>query len=249
MKNILIMLVMMFALPTMVRAVGIDLSVVDTNITTDEVARISVSISGAVDGGQVLISGLDNFEVVGQQSSQSIQAINGQTTQVQKNEITVKPKKSGNFVVTASAKAGGKEISSQSATIKVAKSLIETTKDDLLQNIPQTSAKQNLSAAVSNEATENQDSVIDFDVDSLKKSQNLPMSQRPAEDEAQASRKNEQQSQALDMKNFPQIESLSVFNAMFWLEFAWIVLGVIIIVIGALWFIFQKKKKKRVVKS
>ena len=243
MKKILIIAVIIFMIPTIVLAAQIDLSVDKTSLSTDETTQINVSVNGSVDGGQIGIVGLENFDIVGQQSSQSFQMINGKTTQIQKKEIIVKPKQSGSFDITALARDNGKEISSKSITINVQKSLIDVTKDKLLQNDQQQAMMQGdeNNNADNKDVINTQKSSGNFDEDLLKKSQIDQKSS--SEDDASATTENED-NQALQVKqleNFPKVEHISPFNTMFWIEFVGIILGLTLIVAGLYWIIKKVK--------
>ncbi len=243
MKKILIIAVIIFMIPTIVLAAQIDLSVDNTSLSIDETTRINVSVNGSVDGGQIGIVGLENFDIVGQQSSQSLQMINGKTTQIQKKEIIVKPKQSGSFDITALARDNGKEISSKSITINVQKSLIDVTKDKLLQNDQQQAMMQGDESnnADNKDVINTQKSSGNFDEDLLKKSQIDQKSS--SEDDASATTENED-NQALQVKqleNFPKVEHISPFNTMFWIEFVGIILGLTLIVAGLYWIIKKVK--------
>ena len=244
MKKIFIIIVMILIVPSVAFATQIDLSADKTSLSTDETVQIDVSVSGSVDNGQIGITGLESFDIVEKQSSQSIQIINGNTTQIQKKELVVKPKQSGKFVITALARDNGKEISSKSITINVQKSLIDTTKDKLLQNNQQQAMTQ---GNAGNNVDDNKDTINtqkstnNFDEDLLKKSQIDQKSS--SEDDANTTTENEdnQSLQVKQLKNFPKVEHISPFNTMFWIEFVGIILGLTLIVVGLYWIIKKVK--------
>ena len=245
MKKILITLAMMFMLPTAVFATNLDLSVDKTQLSTDEVVHVNLTVDGQIDGGQIGIKGLENFEVVGQQSSQSIQMINGQTTQVQSQKITLQPKGSGTFEVQALAQENGQQIQSKSITINVQKSALDTTKDELLQDIQsntqQTMPQQGSSTSNLDKVIGGQEPISDFDTDLLKESQAEP---EQAQDKNTATPQDNAQDdlQVNKIENFPQVEHISPFNAMFWMQFVGILLGIIAIVAIVFWLVKKNKK-------
>ena len=244
MKKIFIIIVMILIVPSKAFATQIDLFADKTSLSTDETVQIYVSVSGSVDNGQIGITGLESFDIMEKQSSQSIQIINGNTTQIHKKELVVKPKQSGKFVITALARDNGKEISSKSITINVQKSLIDTTKDKLLQNNQQQAMIQ---GNESNNVNDNKDIINtqkssgNFDEDLLKRSQIDQKSS--SEDDTSTAMENEdnQVLQVKQLKNFPKVEHISPFNMMFWIEFVGIILGLMLIIAGVYWIVKKRK--------
>ena len=105
-----------------------------TKGTTDDIFKVHISVDGQVDKGELEIIGLENFEVVGQQSSSQIQIINGKRTAIQEKIISLQANNSGKFQLIAFAKENGKEVQSDPISFEIKKSVIQTTKENLLKN-------------------------------------------------------------------------------------------------------------------
>ncbi len=211
-KSLNLFLFSLFFLPVNIFATDINFSSDKNSGSTDDVFQLRLSIDGQVDGGQVGIEGLENFQIMGQRSSSQIQIINGKTTSVQEQVLSIKPKKSGNFSLTALAKENGEIIKSPSLKFEIKKSLIQETKEKLLQK----NTLQNLDTK--NNLEENKS-----EIQNLKntKTENL---------------------KTPEIKNFPKIEHVSAFNKIFWFEFLGICLGIFGMFWGVFKILEKKKK-------
>ena len=139
-------------------AAEINFSTTKTSGTTDDVFQIHLSVNGQVDGGQVGIKGLENFDIVGRQSSSQVQIINGKTKAVQEQILSIRPKKGGKFTLQAIAKEDGKLIESQEITFDIQKSLIQSTKEKLLQaSSNQENSRKNSQEDLKNKLENNED--------------------------------------------------------------------------------------------
>jgi hypothetical protein len=171
--------------------------------------------------------------------------INGQTTQVQSQKITLQPKGSGTFEVQALARENGQQIQSKSITINVQKSALDTTKDELLQDIQsntqQTMPQQGGSTSNLDKVIGGQEPISDFDTDLLKESQAEP---EQVQDKNTATPQDNAQDdlQVNKIENFPQVEHISPFNVTFWMQFVGILLGIIAIVAIVFWLVKKNKK-------
>jgi len=236
-KIVTILFALFIILPQIVFATNIDLSVDKTSLSTDDVAHISISINGSVDGGQVGLVGLENFKIIEKQSSQSVQVINGQASQMQKKDLVIQPKKAGKFSIKALAKNNGNEISSNEIIINVQQSAIDKTKDKLLKdnndNQDNSSKNNKLDDIIKNQKPES-----DFDTNLLKESQN-------SESESKANTQGQNNKDELKVNkitDFPKVEHISQFNAVFWLEFISSLLLVLLLILGV---IFVSKKYRK----
>lgn len=201
--------------------------------TTDDIFEVHLSVDGEVDGGQVGIEGLENFDIVGQQSSSQVQVVNGNVTSVQEKIISLAPKKEGNFTITALAKENGEEIRSTPVSFSVSKSLVQQTKENLLKNSKENTQEDatSFSAPPSPSANNNQKKEQS---DIAKKLLTSPSNVAPAN--------NTQDIQALQtpkINDFPKVEHISAFNGIFWIQF----LGITSLIIS-IFFLLQKKYKK-----
>ena len=231
-------------MPTAVFATNINLKADKIQLSTDEVVHVNLTIDGQIDGGQIGIEGLENFDIVGQQSSQSIQIINGKTTQVQTQKITIQPKSVGTFEVRAIAQENGQQIQSNTATLSVQKSELDATKDELLKNTQpitsQVSPQQNNATNGLGDAIGSQESISDFDTSLLKESQT--QSEQSEDPNTTAPQNNPQDLQINKIENFPQVEHTSPFNVMFWVQSLSIILIITAIVAIVLYMLHKKKK-------
>jgi hypothetical protein len=246
MKKILITLAMMFMVPSVVFATNLDLSVDKTQLSTDEVVHVNLTVDGQIDGGQIGVEGIENFEVVGQQSSRSIQMINGKTTQIQSQKITLQPKSVGNFEVRALAQENGQQIQSKTITLNVQKSALDTTKDELLQNTqlttPQSIPQQDNAINNLDDVIANQEPISDFDTDLLRESQ-AEESEKTDDTSTVTLQNNPQDLQVNKIEDFPQIEHISEFNMMFWLVSLGIV-ALVVIIFSSIFIVISNKQKK-----
>ncbi len=235
MKKIFFIITMLCAVPFFASAAQLGITTDKTTYTADELVHISISVDGSVDNGQVGIQGLENFDIVGKQSSQSMQTINGQTSVVQKQNLTLRPHTGGHFTIVALAHEGGQEISSQILTIDIEKSPTQSLKEGLLNNVQED--KQQLGMSQDNTQEQNlediineQEAVSDFDTDLLRESQVQGIVSE--DDNSGATNSQSDQLQLQKVENFPQVQHASAFNAFFWLELLGIIaLFVLIIVV------------------
>ncbi len=193
-----------------------------TQGSMDDVFQVHLSIDGSVDGGKVGIRGLDgNFEIVGQQSSSQIQIINGQTTSVQEQVLSLRPQKSGEISLTALAKENGEIVESDTLTFHIQKSLVQQTKENLLKN---------------SEKPENSGNAPNGEKKSLKN-----LLTQPSGKGQESNIPSVQQSlKTPEIKEFQKVEHVSAFNAWFWLEFSGILL-----ILGVLFWGVQKILKRQ----
>ena len=218
MKKVFLLLFGLLILPT-AWAAQINMSVDKTNLSLDDTLQMSLSVDGILDNGQVGIQGLENFNIVGQSSSQEIQIINGKTKAVEQKIITLQPKKGGVFDLQALGKEAGKLIKSKKIKIKVQKSLAQKTKEKLLATSPENS--------LNNEAE-----------NPAKNSQNLLTA--PSQNSAPAQEKLE----VKKLPPMPAVRHFSAFNEIFWLEFLGIIVLLGLIFRGIL-FIKEKVYNRR----
>lgn len=179
-------------------AAKINMSVDKTEISTDDVLEISLSVDGVLDNGQIGIQGLENFNIVGQSSSQQIQVINGKTTAIQEKILNIQPKKSGDFTIQALGKENGKIIKSSEFKIKVKKSLAQETKEKLLDSSNVDDEQENSENTA--KKSDNQDNIKDL---------LLQPSQQASQTE---------KLQPPKLPNIPPVQHFSAFNKIFWLE-------------------------------
>ncbi len=200
----------------------INLAVNKTNLTTDDVLELTLSVDGEIDNGQVGLKGLDDFEIIGQSTSQQVQIINGKTSAVLEKIIDLKPKKGGEFIIQALAKKDGKLVKSQEFKIKVQKSLIQQTKENLLANpVAETEKKSN------SDQEENQTK------NPAKKLLTMPSQTSGSE------KNNAEKLNIKELPPLPPVQHFSAFNKIFWLEFLGILTLLIVIFRGI--FFFKKK--------
>jgi len=227
----LVTLSLLLLIPLSTFAATLNFTVEDKKISTDENLIVHLSVDGQVDGGQVGIKGLENFDIVGQQSSSQIQILNGQTTMVQEKTLSLHPKTSGKFLLTALAKENGKTIESDTFEITVEKSLIESTKEKLLNNSQQNSQE-----------TENKKSQ-NTQQNALKNLLTTPSSNTEISANTQLSEKKLETLETPEFKKFPKVEHISPFNMLFWVEGIGLFLAILVILFGVLWGIKKLKKK------
>ncbi len=134
-KTSVLLLMLMLSLYSVAQAAEIKISVDRTTLATDEIVKLSISIDGQIDGGQIGMAGLDKFEVVGQQSSQRMEVVNGETKSLQYKILSLKPRGEGTTIVMAQGTSNGTAIHSESITLEVTKSLRDATKDKLLKTV------------------------------------------------------------------------------------------------------------------
>ncbi len=204
-------------------AAQINMSVNKTEISTDDVLEIRLSVDGILDGGQIGIQGLEKFNIVGQSSSQQIQIINGKTTSVQEKVLNIQPKQGGNFKIQALGKENGEIIKSQEFEIKVQKSLIQTTKEKLLASSPNDSDQKD---------SENP----------TKKSNNESMKNLLIQPTQQTVPSTSKKLQQKKLPKIPPVQHFSAFNKMFWLEFLGI-LAFLGLIFRGIWCFKQKSLK------
>jgi len=106
-----------------------------TNYDSDEKINLEINISGEVDNGQVAISGLNNFDIVGRSSSQSFQFINGKTKNELSQSLLLLPKTSGKIKLQAVAYENGQEVKSNAIFLNIKPSLKQQTKQQLLNSL------------------------------------------------------------------------------------------------------------------
>jgi hypothetical protein len=219
MKKYLLILLSLLVLPTITWASQINMSVDKTEISTNDVLEIRLSVDGVLDDGQIGIQGLENFNIVGQSSSQQVQIINGQTTAVQEKILTLQPNQNGEFVIQAIGKEGGKEIKSSAITIKVNKSLVQETKEKLLSSVSSSEDKTENSAKKS---------------DKIKNllTQPTKTSVKPTTEQLQIKK----------LPEMPSVQHFSAFNKIFWLEF-FSVLVLLGVIFRGIWYFKQKNLK------
>jgi len=228
-KKIFFIFSFLFFGVSFVFAADLNLTANKTNLSTDDILEIKLSISGQVDNNQVALAGLQNFDIVGRSTSQNVSIINGQMQSQQSQIFDLKPKKGGSFEIQAIAKENGKEVKSQKIKIKVEKSLIEKTKDKLLNN------------SVDDEkdgANESEEKSADEKNDELKKLLTLNQNE-----EEKSREKNEAKKDLLkenqSLNNFQKIKKEFGFNSQFWLEF----FAIVFLLLGIIFMLLKIKKK------
>lgn len=120
MKYILLSIVSVLLLPGMVLAQTLDLQTTTTSVDINNWFGATIVVD-SIQWGDVAIAGIENFEVVSQSRSQSIQIINGsQTAQITLN-LNLKPKETWTFTLgPATIQTPQWVVSSQSVLIEVA---------------------------------------------------------------------------------------------------------------------------------
>ncbi len=201
-------------------AAQINMSVDKTEISTDDILEIRLSVDGILDSGQIGIQGLEKFNIVGQSSSQQIQIINGKTTSVQEKVLNIQPKQGGNLKIQALGKENGEIIKSQEFVIKVQKSLIQTTKEKLLASSPNDSDQK-----ISENPT--------------KKSNNKSMKNLLIQPTQQTVPNPSKKLQQKKLPEIPPVQHFSAFNKIFWLEFLGI-LAFLELIFRGIWCFKQK---------
>ena len=226
-------------MPLTTFAATLNFSVEDKKISTDENLIVHLSVDGQVDNGQIGIKGMENFDIVGQQSSSQIQIINGQTTMVQEKILSLHPKTSGKFSLTALAKENGETIESDTFEITVEKSLIEATKENLLKN-----SQENNQETENKKTQDTQDEKQENSSNNtLKNLLTTPSSNTGKSTNMQYPEKKLGTLQAPEFKNFPKVEHISPFNMLFWAESIGLFLAILTMLFGVLWGIKKVKRK------
>lgn len=90
------------------------------NVSIGESFAISVTSQGNLNGNDIVINGIENFEVIGKSSSSSMQIINGKYSSETSIQLNLMPKRSGKFILSGSL--NGKKSSSNSIVIDVSES-------------------------------------------------------------------------------------------------------------------------------
>ena len=226
--QLVIIIIFTLVLAQSVFAAELNFTTDHTNGTTDDTFQVHLSVDGQVDNGQVGIDGLENFNVIGQQSSSQVQVINGAMTSVQEKIITLQPKTAGEFEITALAQENGEVIKSETLKFIIKKSLIQETKDKLLNKTDEDGEISELST----EASE----------DSLKNTLMLPNAQKTSINQSNANTSTEQlkKLETKSLTTFPKVEHLTPFNAIFWLE----MLGVTALIMAIFYIIIKTYNKK-----
>lgn len=203
-------------------AAEIHFSADKTEGTTDDIFQVRLSVDGEVDGGQVGIEGLEHFAIVGQQSSSQVHIINGKTSMVQEQILSLQPKSAGDFSLRALAQEDGKVIKSSPILVKVKKSLIAETKEKLLQ-VPTQNEGNNQKAGIAKKEKED-----------LLRSPSLSGGHGEKAEELSLP----------ELQSFPKVQHLSAFNAIFWGEFFGI-LGLLLLIVAAGYIGVRHMKKRK----
>lgn len=222
-------------------AAEIHFSADTTTGTTDDVFEVSLSIDGQVDGGQVGIEGLENFDIVGQRSSSQVQVVNGSVTSVQEKILSLAPKKEGDFTITALAKENGEEIRSTPISFSISKSLVQQTKENLLKNSEDTS--EDTSPEGSSPPSQSNVTVQNAEEKGSQLAKNLLTTPSHSTSSSEPDGTTFQPLSNSDIKTFPKIEHIPAFNAVFWAQFG----GILFLIFGgffvALGFLTRLKKR------
>lgn len=229
MKKLSIALFSFFILTHTALAAEVHLSSDKRTITTDDVLTIHLSVDGQIDNGQIGIEGLENFNIVGQQSSQQVKIINGETTSIQEKILSLQPKKDGNYTLTALAKENGNEIHSQSITVQVQKSLIQSTKEKLLQDTSENTNQEQVEEKTLGD-------------NSLKNLLTAPQNGRERDTK---NRESSEQLQVQKIENFPTVKHVSAFNMIFWVEVVGILTAFVILFGAMLWLLKKRPTKNK----
>jgi hypothetical protein len=206
-------------------ATEIHFSANKTTGTTDDTFQVHLSVDGDIDGGQVGIEGLEDFQVVGKQSSSRVQIINGSATHLQETILSLSPKSSGNFSLTAFAKNKGKEIESDTLLFKVKKSLAQETREKLLK--------------VSDQKEEKAKSSLKEILKEKKSNNNYTSPQTEKENQIKNA---SLQLKAPPIKKMPKVEHISAFNTIFWGQFL-LLLFFMCLIFAGIFFMLKKQKK------
>lgn len=230
MKKILLASFLLF-LPLLVfAATKINLSADKTDLTTDDTLEIHLSVDGEVDQGQIGIEGIEKFDIVGQQSSQQVQIINGDVTSVQEKILSLQAKQPGDFTITAIAKENGNLIKSNSLHVSISKSLAQETKENLLKSSAIDAQEKSQNKKEIETKKDNNDdlkALLTQPQDALSQSQDQNKQIKPEEDLNIA-----------PLTNVPKIEKFSAFNGLFWIE----ILGIFAILFMIFKIILKPKK-------
>ncbi len=228
MKKVILLFSLLFLSVSYVFAATINLSTDKTNLTTDEILEIHLSVGGQIDNGKVVLKGLENFNIIGQSTTQNIVYINGKMTAKQEQILDLQPKNGGNFEIQALAKENKKEIKSQKIVFNVQKSLIQKTKEELLKGV-QNNNKNTVTTKQINQQKNNFQN-IENKKDSLKKL----LTENQVENQKNKNKND------LDLKSFPNVKYISPFNFDFYLNFS--TLFTILIIF---FFIFYQMKNNK----
>ncbi len=224
MKKYIIPALFLLFIPFVSLAASINLTTNKTDVSTDDILQVRISVDGEVDNGQIGIKGLENFKVVGQSNSSQFQLINGAMTSIQEKILSLAPVKDGTFSLVALAKENGAEVRSDTINITVKKSLIQTTKEKLL-----TASDQETTAT-----DETQNSLKDL-LKSTPTEINTPQS---------SSVSTVKSLKTPELKTFPKVQHISAFNALFWMELVGILLGLFILFWAGNNFLNRRTKAK-----
>lgn len=127
----------LFLLPAFA-ANQITMTIDKNHITTDEAVQITMQIEGNLQQGQrINVPGLENFTIAKQSRSQNMQIINGEATSNQTIMLSLSPNNAGTFTIgpVAMTDDEGNIITSDQMTITVEKSLVDETKEKLINSL------------------------------------------------------------------------------------------------------------------
>ena len=136
MKKILI-IIGFFLLSPVSYSAGLNIFLSKNKITTDESIQMVITTEGNVDQRKVSILGLESFTIAAQSSSQNMQIVNGEIQAQLEIILVLQPKNKGVFVLGPASitNAEGNTILSQKKTITVMQSLVDKTKEKLLESL------------------------------------------------------------------------------------------------------------------
>jgi hypothetical protein len=240
MKKIIIPLFLLLFLPVASMAAELRFSADKNSVATDEVLTVRLSVDGQIDNGQIGIEGMENFNLVGQQSSSRMQVINGQSTITQEKIFSLSPIDEGDFSLKAIAFSNGEKVESESIPITVEKSLIDSTKEKLIGS---SSVDEEDIRNISSPQGEVDNQIKSDSSDNLK---DLLTSPPP---KADRSVKTDLPLSVSPIESFPKVQHLSAFNALFWIQFTGIFFALGMIILGIYRILLRGKNKMHVDKK
>lgn len=218
-------------------AAEIYLSADKTDLNTDDITSLRLSVDGQIDGGKIELSGLENFDIVGRSSSQRMSIINGNKSVIQEQVLNLQPKKFGKITVQATAKADSVIIKSKSLIFTIKKSLTQSTKDVLL-NSSNNSAQTTMQTGVTPTPQSQQDK---------EKAKQLLTASQANEDENAVMITPDKKllkqggTDTTLQAPLPAVQRISAFNFMFYLEFLSILLLLLLMAFGV--YILKREKE------
>lgn len=142
MKKLLFTIGLLFLTPALANS-QIEVQIDKNQLYTNEVLQILIKTEGSLNENQFEILGLENFNVVGKNTSQQMQMINNEVQVQLSTTLTLQPKRDGVFELgpITLKNQDGTWTKSKIKTITVTKSIAEATKEKLIQSLEEESAE------------------------------------------------------------------------------------------------------------